>query len=123
MTPPVPVLEVYYASTCAPCRLELPVLAQAARNGTPITVIVLSEESRARRELAAAAPELERSASVPASTDPRAVLRAAGDTDGILPFARVPTATGGTCRSWRGTLTLDRIRRLLAACQPGGPKD
>ena len=117
MIPPVVVLEVYYASTCAPCRLELPVLAEAVRDGLPITVMMLTDPVRARRELAAASPELAARAQ-PAgdAAGPRAALRDAGDPDGILPFSRVRGADGTTCRTWRGLLTLERIRTLLAAC-------
>jgi hypothetical protein len=122
----VPVsLDVYYASTCAPCRLELPVLAEAARDGLPVTIVLLTEADRARRELARVSPELANRARVPPSgpeagagpADPRAVLRAAGDPDGILPFAQTRDADGRPCRSWRGLLTLERIRGLLAACR------
>ncbi|MDA8229781.1 MAG: hypothetical protein M0006_00415 [Magnetospirillum sp.] len=117
MIPPAPILDVYYASTCVPCRLELPVLAQAVQDGLPVTVVVLTEEARARRELAAVSPGLEAAAvAAPAATDPRATLRAAGDPDGILPFSVARRPDGRACRTWRGSLTLDRIRRLLASC-------
>jgi hypothetical protein len=116
MIPPLPVLEVYYASTCAPCRLELPALAEAVQDGLPVTIVLLTGEARARRELAAVSPELAaRAEPAPQTAGPRAALRAAGDADGILPFSRVRRPDGSTCRTWRGILTLDRIRRLLTA--------
>ena len=119
MIPPVPVLEVYFAPTCAPCRLELPVLAEAAKDGLPVTVVLLTDQARARRELAAASPGLAAKAvPAPPGADPRTTLRDAGDPDGILPFSRVRGAEG-TCPSWRGILTLDRIRTLLAGCSRG----
>ena len=106
-----PALEVYYAATCAPCRLELPVLAAALREGAPVRVMLLTEEKRARAELAAISPDLAAQAvAAPAGQDPRIILRQAGDADGILPFART------SCAGWRGTLTLERIRTLLAGC-------
>ncbi len=117
MVPPVPVLDVYYASTCAPCRLELPVLAEAVRDGLPVTVVMLTDPARARRELAEASPDLAARAEPAAiAADPRASLRAAGDPDGILPFSRVRGADGVPCRTWRGLLTLERIRALLKGC-------
>ncbi len=115
--PPVPVLDVYYAPTCLPCRLELPVLAEAVRDGLSVTVMLLTEEAKARRQLAAVSPQLAAQAvAVPGGGAPRAVLRAAGDGDGILPYSVVRSRQGGACRSWRGALTLERIRRLLTGC-------
>ncbi len=112
-----PGLEVFYASTCAPCRLELPALAAALQDGLPVTIVLLTETVRARQDLAAVAPELAARAVAAADlTAPRATLRDAGDPDGILPFSRVRRGQGGTCRTWRGLLTLERIRRLLAEC-------
>ncbi len=117
MFPPVPVLDVYFAPTCAPCRLELPVLAEAVKDGLPITIVLLTDQPRARRELAAVSPALAaRAIPVPPAADPRAALREAGDPDGILPFSRVRAAAGTTCPTWRGMLTLQRIRTLLAGC-------
>lgn len=117
MVPNVPVLEVYYAPTCTPCRLELPVLAESARRGTPLVVVLLTEEGKARRDLAAVSPTLERRAiAARAGRDPREILRAAGDTDGILPFSHVRRADGSICETWRGSLTLERIKALLASC-------
>ncbi len=120
MTVPVeaPLLEVYYASSCEPCRLELPVLAEAARrDGVHLVVVILDEEARARRDLAAAGPALDAAAIMPPSArDQRTILREAGDPDGILPYARVRRADGRACGSWRGILTLARIKSLLASC-------
>jgi hypothetical protein len=120
MTVPLdaPLLEVYYASSCEPCRLELPVLAEAAhRDGVHLVVVILDEEARARRDLAAAAPALDAAAVMPSPAgDQRRILREAGDPDGILPYARVRQADGRPCSSWRGLLTRARIRSLLASC-------
>jgi thiol-disulfide isomerase/thioredoxin len=109
---PPPVLEVYYASSCEPCRLELPVLAEAARgDGVHLVVVILDEETRARHDLAAAAPALDAAAILPSPAgDQRRILREAGDPDGILPYARARQADGGSCSSWRGILTLARIK-------------
>jgi hypothetical protein len=117
--PPLPpaTLEVYYAPSCTPCRLELPVLAAfAERDGMQVHVVILSEESRAREELRAISPRLEASAEARSGASPNAVMREAGNADGILPFARAVTAGGETCAKWSGRLTLARARSLMAAC-------
>jgi len=113
-----PVLDVYYASTCAPCRAELGVLAEVARAGsTPLMIYLLADRVTARAELEAASPLLpDLAVAPPSGTDERALLRTAGDADGILPFARVRTADGRICGKWRGILTMARIRALLRAC-------
>jgi thiol-disulfide isomerase/thioredoxin len=118
VAPDMPVLDVYYASTCAPCRAELGVLAEVVREGSPKLVIyLLTDETEARAELAAASPHLPASAvALPPGRTEREVLRLAGDADGILPFARMRAADGRLCGMWRGILTGERIRALLKAC-------
>jgi len=112
-----PVLEVYYASTCEPCRKELPALTQVA-DGTKLVIYVLGNAEKAKRELQALADK----AVFIGDADQRAALRTAGDADGILPFARSVRANGTLCGSWRGILTLDRIRTLLNSCdEPARP--
>ncbi len=115
MVPTPPHLDVYYASTCAPCRLELPVLAAA--RGADIRILIVSEEARAREDLAAVSISLAKTARLANGHSPRDRLRQAGDDDGILPFTRVARADGGTCVAWRGILTRARIAGLLAACR------
>lgn len=112
-----PALEVYYASYCAPCRLELPVLARAAEGGAAVTVIILSEEKQARRELAAASPLLAETAVARVQGDPRPVLAAAGDERALLPYSRVLGADGRICGRWHGRLTVQRIAALLKSCK------
>lgn len=114
--PPQPILEVFYASTCTPCRLELPVLAQVQRAGTALRIVVIGDPDRARRELAGAAPQLSLVAVVPAHASPRAILRNAGDADGILPYARAVVPDRRICASWRGILTVSRVNYMLAGC-------
>ncbi len=115
-TPP-PMLEVYYAPSCAPCRLELPAVAEfARRDGSRVRVVIVSDETRARIDLGQVSPALAASALVGSHATPRAALRAAGDGDGILPYARSLAANGKICARWRGGLTLARARALLAAC-------
>lgn len=127
LAPDGPVLEVYYASTCAPCHAELGVLAAVERTGpdalaAKLVVYLLTDEAIARREVAAASPALAaRAIALPADTDQRSMLRAAGDADGILPFARARDANGRVCASWRGMLTLARIKALLGACAISEP--
>jgi len=118
VAPDMPVLDVYYASTCAPCRADLAVLADVVREGHPKLVIyLLSDATEARAELAAASPQLpDLAVAMPTGSTEREVLRLAGDADGILPFARVRAADGRLCGTWRGILTLERIRALLKAC-------
>ena len=112
-----PVVEVYYASSCTPCRLELPALAHVAEAGSvPLAIIVLTDRARAEAELGAVSAKLLPLMRVAASAKSRAVLRAAGDADGILPYARAVRADGTVCGSWRGQLTEARIHALRAAC-------
>jgi hypothetical protein len=114
----LPVLYVYYAPYCAPCRLELPQVAEAARQGLAVTVVILEQEEKARRELAEVSPGLAQWAVTAKGGDPRRTLRDAGDGDGILPYAVARRRDGSSCGSWRGGLTVERIRSLLAACIP-----
>jgi thiol-disulfide isomerase/thioredoxin len=114
---PPPVLEVYYSPTCAPCRLELPAVAEFARqDGSRVRVVILDQVSLAREELGNTSSQLFETAVAPAGKNPRAVLRAAGDADGILPYARTLASDGKTCSQWRGGLTLWRAQNLVAAC-------
>ncbi|HEY4940669.1 MAG TPA: thioredoxin family protein [Rhizomicrobium sp.] len=117
-----PVLEVYYSPTCAPCRLELPVLGELVRkDGSIVRIVILDQEQRARGEISAISALLERSALQPSKLPPRKVLLSAGDADGILPYARSIAPSGKTCATWRGGLTLLRARALLAACRITAP--
>ncbi|HWA91031.1 MAG TPA: hypothetical protein VG889_13415 [Rhizomicrobium sp.] len=114
---PPPVLEVYYSPTCAPCRLELPVLADFAKaDGSRVRIVILDQEARARGELRAVSPALEKAAVMRHGEKPRAVLLAAGDTDGILPFARSLIPKDKVCGRWRGGLTPAKARELVQAC-------
>ncbi len=117
MVPALPHLDVYYASTCAPCRLELPVIAEALAKGTDIRILVVSDLPRARAELSDTAQPLARVARLADGSSPRARLRRAGDGAGILPFASAAAAGTASCASWRGILTRDRIVCLPAPCR------
>lgn len=117
-TLPPPTLEVFYSPTCAPCQLELPVLADivmAAR--TQVRIIVLDGGKRARIDIHGASPALDRDVAPDIRVKPRAALLAAGDADGILPFARAIAGSGKLCASWRGILTVHRVRMMMGACQ------
>jgi hypothetical protein len=114
---PPPVLEVFYSPTCAPCRLELPVLAEVVHGqGTSVRIIILDQEERARVELHAASPRLDAVAVGPAADAPRDVLRTAGNDRGILPYARTVDSEGAVCSTWSGRLTVSRIKSMVAAC-------
>ena len=114
---PPPVLEVYYSPTCAPCRLELPALAEFVKtDGGRVRIVLLDQELRARRELRAVSAALENDAVSHNGDKPRDVLLAAGDGDAILPFVRSILPGGKVCARWRGRLTLWRARELVAAC-------
>lgn len=113
---PPPALEVFYSPTCTPCRLELPALSLLARDGTRIRIVLLDQEERARAELRAVSPMLEAAAVGPPAAAPRDVLRAAGNANGILPFARAVAADETACATWSGGLTVERARTMLAAC-------
>lgn len=112
-----PHLEVYYASTCAPCRVELPVISEAITAGNDIRILVVSDPDRARTDLATVNPALLFKMRLAEGKNPRDRLRLAGDTDGILPFTRSVGAQGNICATWRGLLTRFRIRALLARCR------
>src|SRR5690242_19216271 len=108
-----PTLEVYYSPTCAPCRLELPSIADFVRERDgKVRVVILDHVAAAREELTVLQGIELRSHD---GEDPRAVLRQAGDSDSILPYART-VVNGKTCASWRGFLTRKTAQRLLAAC-------
>jgi hypothetical protein len=114
---PPPVIEVFYSSTCTPCRLELPALAKVVGEpGTHLRIVILEQGARARAELRAVSPELEAVATGPSAVSPGDVLRAAGNDRGILPYARSLTAQGDVCSTWSGGLTVSRVKSLLAAC-------
>jgi thiol-disulfide isomerase/thioredoxin len=114
---PPPVLEVFYSPTCAPCRLELPVLADVAgKFDARVRIVILDQEERARAELRAVSPGLEAIATPVSTASPGDALRAAGDTNGILPYARSLTVDGEVCAKWSGGLTIARVKSLLAAC-------
>lgn len=116
--PPLAHVEVYYASTCTPCRLELPALAQIAEEGAlPLSVVILGDVARARDELSGASPKLAALARESDAENERLALRSAGDDDGILPYARSLSADGTMCGSWRGVLSKERIIALLALCK------
>jgi thiol-disulfide isomerase/thioredoxin len=113
---PPPVLEVFYSPSCAPCRLELPVLANVAgQDGVRVRIVILDQEERSRDELRAVSADLEAASTSPAGV-PGDVLRAAGDANGILPYARSLAPNGEVCGKWSGGLTLSRAQDLLAAC-------
>ena len=116
--PPPPILEVFYSPTCAPCRVELPILSElVAKDGTRIRIVILDQEARARHDIREVSPLLERQAVRSPDPKPRAALLAAGDADGILPFARAISPAGAPCATWRGGLTLQRARMLIGACR------
>jgi hypothetical protein len=114
---PPPVLEVFYSPSCVPCRLELPVVAEVAgEEGVRARIVILDQEERARAELRAVSSRLEAIATGPSMASPGDTLRAAGNANGILPYARGVTADGDVCAQWSGGLTIGRARSLLAAC-------
>jgi hypothetical protein len=114
---PPPVLEVFYSSTCTPCRLELPAIAEiAGERGTQVRIVILEQEDRARAELRAVSPRLDAIAAGPPKASPGDVLRSAGNDRGILPYARSMTPEGAVCGTWSGGLTVSRAKSLLAAC-------
>ena len=116
-TLPPPVLEVYYSPTCAPCRAELPVLADfVTRDSVRVRIVILEQEERARGDIRAVSAKLETGAVANAKAPPRITLLAAGNSDGILPYARSVTVAGKVCAKWRGGLTLERARALIGAC-------
>lgn len=120
--PPPPVLEVYYTPACAPCRLELPAVAEfVQRDGARVRIVIIDKEANARSEIRRLSPGLAAGAVVETQAGPQSTLRAAGDGDGILPYARSLTADGKVCATWRGILTLSRARALMAACKPTSP--
>lgn len=114
---PPPHLDVYYASTCAPCRVELPVIYQALRGGSDIRILVVSDMPRAKEDLSAVGQRLAQVASFAPGPSPNGRLRLAGDADGILPYTQAVDGRGHACASWRGMLTLSRIRKLFSKCR------
>lgn len=115
-TPPA-IIEVYYDSRCAPCKRELPVLAEAMGEDLPLAIVILGDEAQARTDLREVSSALLGRTRGVGVQDPRAVLRSAGNDDGTLPYARSVRVDGLVCKSWRGMLSLEKIRALLAACK------
>jgi thiol-disulfide isomerase/thioredoxin len=112
-----PVLEVFYSPTCAPCVLELPVVAEFAKTGgARVRIVIVDEEARARAELRAVSSTLETEAVARTAASPGTVLRKAGDTYGILPYARTVASNGMVCAHWGGRLTATKARQLVEAC-------
>ena len=111
-----PVLEVFYSPTCAPCRLELPAVAEIVHGKQArVHIVILDQEERARSELRAVSDALNSVATASAKM-PADVLRASGDEHGILPYARSLTADHEICAKWSGGLSVARAKELLAAC-------
>ena len=53
--PPPPVLEIYYSPVCAPCRLDLPIVAEFAKeDGSRVRIVILDQVPRAKADLRAA---------------------------------------------------------------------
>lgn len=119
---PPPTLETFYSPACVPCRIELPVLAGLIEvNGVRVRIVLLDREERARDDIRKISLKLEKLAVPSAGLSPREVLLLAGDTDGILPFARSVSPSGRTCATWRGGLTTLRAKALLSACRVTAP--
>ena len=114
VTPPH--LDVYYAPTCAPCRLELPAILGAIEDGKDIRVLIVSDPVRSIADLAAVSSKLVKVAYPAQGANPRDRLRRVGDADGILPFTRSVGGKGRVCGIWRGALTRWRILDLLSRC-------
>ena len=115
---PPAIVEVYFDSSCTPCRRELPALAKAVgEENIPLAIFILGDETKAREQLNEISPVLLPRAKSVGDKDVRGVLRAAGNDEGILPYARAVQANGHVCAQWRGILNVDRIRALLAACK------
>ena len=109
--------EIYYAPTCAPCRLDLPVATELLnQDGVRLRIVIVSDAPKALADLKAASPALVKVAEVPSEHNPRTVLRRAGNADGILPYARTRN-NANTCATWRGRLSLDKALEMIAACR------
>ena len=115
---PPAIIEVYYDARCTPCVRELAALAEAAGDAAiPFRIILLGDERAARAQLADASPLLPPRAEAAQGEDWRAALKAAGDEDSVLPYARAVKADGRICGRWRGMLSLARLRALLVNCK------
>ncbi|HEY4075594.1 MAG TPA: hypothetical protein VGM26_01555 [Rhizomicrobium sp.] len=116
MIPSPPHLEVYYAPSCAPCRLELPVISGALTAGKAIRILIVDDLVQANAQLVAVSPRLLQTAQMAQGQDARDRLHRAGDGDGILPFTRVIGGKDQVCATWHGELTSWRIEALLTHC-------
>jgi hypothetical protein len=95
----------------------LPAIAEFLReDGSRVRIVILDQTIRARDELGDISPLLAAAAISASKKVPRETLRAAGDDDGMLPYARALSPIGKTCAQWRGRLTLERARSLIASC-------
>ena len=111
-----PILEVYYAAYCEPCRRELPVLAKLEAE-TNFVIVVLGDRDKGCAQVLAASPAFVDKVQVSPTGNDREILRKAGDKDGILPYARTIRQDGSLCASWRGILTEVRIHDMLKTCR------
>ena len=97
--------------------MELPVLAEfSKRDGARVRIVIVGEEARARDNLRQASAQLAADAVASRQSTPRAILREAGDSDGILPYARSLSPAGKICAKWRGRLTLAKAQELVSEC-------
>jgi len=116
--PPVPALEVFYSPICAPCKLELPFLATLIEDTSfNLVIVVLGDKERALADFRAVSPTLEPRAIVPDIIDERTALRAVGNSNGVLPYARVTQNADNICASWRGRLNGAIVKRMIARCR------
>ena len=133
---PQPLLINFWGVDCPPCIAELPLLAEFAKQQPTWTVVLISTDSAdtardflRRRPL----PVLPNLLTLKASANPRASMRAAGNTSGGLPYTwatklqltvgevspksgKSGSAQAITCFTQSGMLDAKDLKAALTAC-------
>lgn len=117
--PPVrTILQVFYSAGCRQCDPELPLLAKVMEdNAVDLVITVLGDRDKGYAELRKASPRLVEIATAASSHEERDLLRAAGNANGKLPYARTLLSTGVACQTWQGGLTPGVLDRMLESCR------
>ena len=117
---PGPLLINFWSADCAPCLAELPLLQALADEPGRWRVLLVTADApadaaRAMQRVGVALPVVRGGKGL------AALMRAAGNTRGVLPFT-VLMADGRLCANHAGALDAQSLAALLASC-PGARQE